>query len=488
MAQDLNSNLFVPDSYKLIPYHTHINAVDFDSIVVDANTLVEMQNGYPVPGSLGFGAGVAPEALVTQFNLIPMEGYNNPASLNFGNYLDITGSQLVFIPKYYVKKTYEPDTAPSVTQGIDLSDEAESKRTYPFKAPYWGQKIEMSRTPKTDFTLPLCFKNAGKEIDGIFMDKYFNSANGQKVPVSKRYGVGLSTKAGTNSIGEAIKNCSTHNYQEVYLAVKQRGNNYSIPHLSLYVFLLEMGLAHLQALYEKNGKSFDKIPKILCSYANRGWHFICGHSGKNNHLTCSYNTDITFQHAGLNYNLSLIGSEQDEFFADCCHNGQKCGVEGILGNYWEITGGNLGINFNTLSYLKESIDIKSITKENVNTTTNYTAVTLPAYFPKEHINYSNSKWYSFATGTNNYARLSSQWIFNDLGIKTHNNTNTKNAYNNLFQNYWKQNTASNQIIFGGSCLNFNSIHIKNSSLCSLHLDSSLAYSSVYVGFRSCLVP
>ena len=55
-------------------------------------------------GSVGFGVGIAPDVLASMYGLIGLEGFQNPISPNYGNYLHVmSGSVLVFIPKHYVK-------------------------------------------------------------------------------------------------------------------------------------------------------------------------------------------------------------------------------------------------------------------------------------------------------------------------------------------------------------------------------------------------
>ena len=75
-------------------------------------------------GSVGFGVGIAPDVLASMYGLIGLEGFQNPISPNYGNYLHVmSGSVLVFIPKHYVKYT------------VDINE------------PYFGTRIDVLMIP-----------------------------------------------------------------------------------------------------------------------------------------------------------------------------------------------------------------------------------------------------------------------------------------------------------------------------------------------------
>lgn len=59
-------------------------------------------NSIGTPGELGFGVGVCPPELLPA-GFTPMQGYNNPASENYGNYQFTDGSVMVWIPKFYYR-------------------------------------------------------------------------------------------------------------------------------------------------------------------------------------------------------------------------------------------------------------------------------------------------------------------------------------------------------------------------------------------------
>lgn len=464
--------------------------LQYNSSKVEDNTrYIQLEDGQPVCGSLGFGCGVAPESYVTKFKLTPMSEYNNPASENYGNYIDSTGSVLCYIPLYFVKKTYHTDNNPSVTRRINVNS-YQLNRNFPngrkdiFNPPFWGQAIEMSRIKKEGFNAPLWSTNLGTDeaMEGIFIDKYPNSASPRRIPISIRYGIPLSCHYGYNSIANNIMNCSEHKLLEFYKAVKQRGNNYSLPHISLYIYLQEMAIAHLQSLWWKY-KGFDNIPEILCSYAKvPNYHFICGNTRDGVNL-CRFKKEIVFKPNPLNSIFSLAGSCDDKYFSYICHTGQKCGVVDLIGNGNELTSGNLGVDFNTLKYLNPAVDLSSITKYNVLDRNLYVEVNLPSYLPKKYISFSSSDWYSFSTGVTDFNKYSDNWIFNEFGFKTTNNTKDLTSDKNRFQCYFKQNSNSNCILFGGTVGTSNNVELE-----SIRLRDNLNASFSDCYFRSCLIP
>ena len=493
-------------SYEPKQYNINIDASNFDTpSYEELEQYVEMEDNYPVPGSLGFGVGIAPEELVKAENLIPLEGYDNPASENYGNYMDITGSIMVWIPKYYVKKTYEPSQlTPSWTTFEDISDEAEEQRQYPLtKPPYWGRKVEMSRIQKEGFTLPLCFMNANKELDGIFLDKYLNTVKNKK-PVSLRFQTPTTMNPTINGINQ-IKNTENLTLTNIvcFLAAKQRnGNNYCIPHSSLNSFLYDMALCHLQTLYEKYNRDLFQIPKILCAYASRGNHFIAGCAGYNTTFNFIWDPEITFMSDDYQ-STCLTASCEDKFFANICHNGQKCGVTDVTGSIYQIENGVFFRGVTTLFILKESIDIRSITNTNFLTLANYNQIAYPTQLsnsPNTTNVYHNTNNYkiNYSTGKTNHTRLSQEWIFNDLNLPYMNNLENDllGLTNLLGVTTYSKSTEYTISKRGGNLIDsplavfdtrggkFKVVNTVSTS----SLANSTSFQHRSVGFRLCLIP
>lgn len=70
--------------------------------VANITAITPKYNSIGTPGELGFGVGVCPPEILPS-GFTPMQGYNNPASENYGNYQFTDGSVMVWIPKFYYR-------------------------------------------------------------------------------------------------------------------------------------------------------------------------------------------------------------------------------------------------------------------------------------------------------------------------------------------------------------------------------------------------
>jgi len=302
-------------------------------------------------GAYGFGVGIAPETLVSSFGLLKMGGYDDYMSDNYGNYMDATGSVMVFIPKFYTKITND------------------------ITSPYNGTKVEVSDTPQAGFVIHRAFVNNGAIQDGFFFDKYPCGKVNSKF-VSKRNIDPASTASNKNPI-LGITGVTANTYDKVFQAVKSRGANYAVPTMFMYNALALLSLAHAQSATVSTAQWMDVAP-----YAPKG----CNNNALKdvNDATVVYVTsgNATYPTAPLNASCS------DSVFAKITHNGQRCGIADLNGNMWEIASGFIQSTADTFHILKESVDIKALTGLVVGDATdnwniaNYDPLTLP-FVPDE---------------------------------------------------------------------------------------------------------
>lgn len=148
---------------------------DSGILVIDTCTIKvgnEASNGElarPLPGQPGFGVGTAPLELSTKYGLVPVDpaNVNNPEHHTFGNYKDADDNIMCFIPKMYFYR--------------DNSDETIAKLGSKLRGGYYDKDkwlMRMSYTQEGGYWLHRAFINNGKEIDGIFVDKYLTSFTG----------------------------------------------------------------------------------------------------------------------------------------------------------------------------------------------------------------------------------------------------------------------------------------------------------------------
>lgn len=123
----------------------------------------------PLPGQLGFGVGMAPLELSTKYGLVPVDpaNVNNPEHHTFGNYKDADDNIMCFIPKMYFYRDNSAETIAKVGSKL---------RGGYYDKDKWVMR--MSYTQEGEYWLHRAFINNGKEIDGIFVDKYLTSFTG----------------------------------------------------------------------------------------------------------------------------------------------------------------------------------------------------------------------------------------------------------------------------------------------------------------------
>ena len=139
----------------------------------------------PLPGQKGFGVGTAPLHLSNLYGLTPVdkENVNNPEHHYFGNYQDSNGNIMCFIPKMYFRCNIDSETIKQYKDKLQPSVKGKNRYI-----------LEVSYENKSGYTLHRSFINNGKEIEGIFVDKYLSSYSGStpeesSIPRSKKDGI-----------------------------------------------------------------------------------------------------------------------------------------------------------------------------------------------------------------------------------------------------------------------------------------------------------
>ena len=263
-----------------------------------------------VPGAVGFGVG-AILADDLPANWVKLAGHNDPASSNYGNVLDPTGSVMVWIPAFYFKWNVD-------------------------------NTVEVSDVPASGFALHRAFIDGGLEKRGVVVDKY-GCGNVAGVFASKQGIDPCSTHVDHNPIAN-LNNTPPNRYGGLYEAVKTRSTDHLLT--SIFIYNALAILAHTQGKAGANCAFADVSP-----FHPKGCN--------NNALKDSNDTSVTFTASGYS-NCAMTGSGVP--FAKTTHNGQESGVADLNGNMYEVASGFIkhGASDAIFEILKESTNLSHI--------------------------------------------------------------------------------------------------------------------------------
>lgn len=262
-----------------------------------------------VSGSIGFGVGTCPDPKwLSDLKLTPMDGTNDPAHPNYGNYQHENGGVSVFIPKYFYKiGSGTPHFSKYGLNSIDIkgvdtfSSEAEANNA--------------------GYALHRAFIDDGKEKPGFFYDKYLASKDGAGSCKSSQGAHPISlTTSSSYEPSSTMSGCTGILADSVVIA-RGRGYGWNAPSIFMIDAIAKISLAHAQsstsddycAWHDPNGQT--NFPK-----------------GCNSNLKDHNDPSVTFQSS---YDQKpLTGSASN--LAKTTHNGQESGVSDVNGAMYQV--------------------------------------------------------------------------------------------------------------------------------------------------------
>lgn len=269
------------------------------------------------PGTQGFGAGVCEdEATLTRLNLQPMEGCEDPASDNYGNYIHIpTQSVMVYVPafKYRIGDLPEGSLA---TQKWGVNS-----------VQIW--KADDPNCP-SNAVLHRAFIDGGEEKQGFFCDKYLCSpASDGSCAVSIKNKAPISLTSNSTYTPVTLVNGCSGRLDDAITASRLRGNGFQCMSVFQLGAIRLLTLAHAQASKDTNYNAW---------YDNTGEHN--GPHGNTDYLSDYDHPESTWTtgaNDGGNANKGLTGS--CNVFAKSTHNGQNCGIADLKGIVYQVATG-----------------------------------------------------------------------------------------------------------------------------------------------------
>lgn len=302
-----------------------------------------------VAGQQGFGVGIygGDPADLTTIGLSPMQGCEDPASENYGNYMHTNGSVMVFIPAfcYRIGHTSAPSYSRDGANAIEIRDAS------------LGQG--------DGWFLHRAFIDGGEQKLGFFVDKYLCSkkSDNPNIAVSVKNADQISLTSSTNYINSSsMTGCSDLIYDAITLG-RARGEAYACVSAFQWSALSILSLACGQAATSaENCAWYD---------ANHSINFPkgCnnGSSGDTNDSSVSFSRHSRYPRFGK------TGSGTP--FAKTTHNGQSCGVADVNGcMYQPLLGIYQALSGGTFAVAKESYKMHDFTEDNNIMSSNFDTV------------------------------------------------------------------------------------------------------------------
>ena len=416
-------------------------------------------NDIGVAGQRGFGVGICPRVPTGMGGL---QGYNDPASDNYGNYQYSDGSVMVWIPAFY----YKVGTGSNglVLNRIDVK---------PFSA-----YADIASANAAGYALHRAFYDGGAVQEGFFYDKYITS-NNNGIASSLRNGVVLSSaQRGTiaNTAYATLTGAPANNLGGSIAAAKTRGSNFFCASLFNFKAVALLSVAHGQAA----------TATTYCSWYDASGVKNFPKGNNNNALGDAQDTAIVYVADGNGTYAGCGKTGSANLFSRTTHNGQNCGVADQNGLVYEF---NPGLTSDGTNYflLNTSVAMKSVTGSNTLATDLWGATGYAAMYTNIGSTYA-SLW---ATGANRSFNMGSAtqvlseatsgtaWAVAGAGIPLATGIGGTNVFGNDTIYDYKPNEMAplasgdwgDSSVAGGWCL---------------LLGADRTHSGYYIGFRSAL--
>jgi hypothetical protein len=293
-------------------------------------------NDIGVAGQRGFGVGICPRVPTGMGGL---QGYNDPASDNYGNYQYSDGSVMVWIPAFY----YKVGTGSNglVLNRIDVK---------PFSA-----YADIASANAAGYALHRAFYDGGAVQEGFFYDKYITS-NNNGIASSLRNGVVLtSAQRGTiaNTAYATLTGAPANTLGGSIAAAKTRGSNFFCASLFNFKAVALLSVAHGQAA----------TATTYCSWYDATGVKNFPKGNNNNALGDAQDTAIVYVADGNGTYAGCGKTGSANLFSRTTHNGQNCGVADQNGLVYEFNPG-LTSDGTNLYILNTAVSMKSVTGSN----------------------------------------------------------------------------------------------------------------------------
>ena len=430
------------------------------------------------PGHAGFGTGTYPVQLPSGFT--ELSGTHDVLSPEYGNYLYLDGSVMVWKPAFYYRIGHPSNPTFSMygSNSVDIKPE------------YHFNTVESANA--NGYVLHRAFVNANKKTMGFMIDK-FQCSDNAGIASSIRNRAPLTCSSDSSPLS-ALHNSPTNTLGGAWLAAKSRGPMFHVATRFQYAACALLSLAHGQAATSSQHCAWYS--------ENRTSNFP---KGNNNGAFGDVNDNTLYWQPSGYSSIGNTGSpgvtgDPNNIFAKTTDNGQHCGVADLNGNIWEITQGitkpgateeDNSTHGHTVPFfvIKTSIDVNQLTGtwnqpfSAFGNTTHLSTLYDNVQFDQFGVTSSTFRFGNSATPTAQVLSnltTNPQYTYTGLGIY---NTNRKSVNGiNLFGNdiVYEAHTSNLCAVSGGQSFGL----LSGSGIWTLDLRYSRARSDAHTGFRA----
>lgn len=294
-------------------------------------------NDIGIAGQRGFGVGICPGPLPSGMGAL--QGYNDPASDNYGNYQFSDSSVMVWVPAFY----YKVGTG---SNGL-LLNKIDVK---PFSA-----YSTVAVAAAAGYALHRAFYNGGNITYGFFVDKYKTSYNGG-IASSLKNGIAL-TSAQRGSITTTAYSTLTGSPANTLggsvAAAKTRGSNFFPTSIFQRSALAMLSVSHGQSA----------TATTYCAWYDASGITNFPKGNNNNALGDTQDSAITYVYDGNGTYTGCGKTGSANLFNRTSHNGQNCGIADLNGLTNDFCPGLTSDGTNYF-LLNTSADMKAVTGSN----------------------------------------------------------------------------------------------------------------------------
>lgn len=301
-------------------------------------------------GQQGFGVGVydGDPTDLTAMGLSPMQGCEDPASENYGNYKHTDGSVMCCVPAFCYR--LGSSNAPSYSRDGANALEIRGASEFPQFA-HNNAFVDGDADFGNGWILHRAFVDGGKMKNCFFMDKYLCSNNGSGLAASIKNADWLLCGFAFTSYYTYTIGGDGCGYDAITLS-RDRGDHYSLTTVYQWSAMAMLSLAHGQAATSAS----------YCAWYDSA-HTTNFPKGATNESGTDYN-DSSIKYNTHSYGTRHMKTGSANQPAKVSHNGQLCGIMDVAGMCNQLCIGATNKSSATVGLMKLSVSAHDFTKDN----------------------------------------------------------------------------------------------------------------------------